>query len=77
MMTVVHNLLPLVLLLFATSASVLAQRNTPPVNVGLIKMPYVGERNTAEQSGSPDYLEQGGIQARLEERGCRTKPSRQ
>jgi hypothetical protein len=30
----------------------------PPVS--LIKMPYRGERNVAELSASPDYLEKGG-----------------
>lgn len=42
--------------------------------VALIKMPYVGERNVAELSGGPNYLEQGGIQKLLEERSCQTKP---
>jgi arginase len=30
--------------------------------------------NVAETSEGPDYLEQGGIQARLEQAGCQTKP---
>lgn len=42
--------------------------------VALVKMPYVGERNAPDRSDGPDYLEQGGIQKLLEERGCRTKP---
>ena len=42
--------------------------------VALVKMPYVGERNVPELSGGPAYLEQGGIQKLLDERGCRTKP---
>lgn len=42
--------------------------------VSLVKMPYVGERNVPELSGGPAYLEQGGIQKLLDERGCRTKP---
>jgi len=37
-------------------------------------MPYVRERNTAERSGGPDYLDHGGIQTRLEAQGCKTKP---
>jgi arginase len=45
-----------------------------PVRVALIKMPYVGERNVPELSGGPDYLEQGGIQKLLEERGVQTRP---
>ena len=44
-----------------------------PVRVTLIKMPYVGERNTAERSGGPDYLEQGGIHKLLEGAGCPTQ----
>jgi arginase len=43
------------------------------VRVTIVKMPYVGERNTPELSGGPDYLEQGGIQKLLEEHGFRTK----
>src|SRR4249920_808166 len=43
-------------------------------NIALVKMPYVGERNTAERSGGPDYLELGGIQKLIDRRGCRTKP---
>ena len=42
-------------------------------HVALIKMPYVGERNVAELSGGPDYLEQGGIQNLLTEQSCQTK----
>jgi arginase len=53
--------------------SVLVPATLGAQQVALIKMPYVGERNTAEQSGGPDYLEQGGIQAQLEQRGCRMK----
>jgi arginase len=62
----------------ATSAVAIAQDTpghpgtTPPVT--LVKMPYVGERNTAERSGGPDYLEQGGIAKLLQSRGCQTKP---
>jgi arginase len=41
--------------------------------VALFKMPYVGERNVPELSGGPDYLEQGGIQKLLEERGLQAK----
>ena len=43
--------------LASTHSGMVAQN----VRVALIKMPYVGERNTAERSGGPDYLEQGGI----------------
>jgi len=58
--------------LAALPAVVLAQSKT--VRVALVKMPYVGEHNTAERSGGPDYLEQGGIQNLLEGRGDGTKP---
>jgi arginase len=44
-----------------------------PVRVALLKMPYVGERNVPELSGGPDYLEQGGIQKLLEERGSHAR----
>ena len=44
------------------------------VKVALVKMPYIGERNAAERSGGPDYLEQGGIQKLLAGRGCETRP---
>ena len=45
------------------------------VSVALLKMPYVGERNVAELSGGPDYLEQGGIRKLLEKRGIQVKQS--
>jgi arginase len=63
--------------LISLQAVTVAQRDRGgnSVRVALIKMPYVGERNTAERSGGPDYLEQGGIQALLEGRGCRTRPT--
>jgi arginase len=55
-------------------AALRAQPERSTAKVALIKMPYVGERNTAERSGGPDYLEQGGIQARLQGMGCQTRP---
>jgi hypothetical protein len=63
--------------LISLQAVTVAQRDPSgnSVRVALVKMPYVGERNTAERSGGPDYLEQGGIQALLEGRGCRTRPT--
>jgi arginase len=63
--------------LLAFHADCLAQSHDAkhnPVRVALIKMRYVGERNVPEQSGGPDYLEQGGIQKLLEERGVQTRP---
>jgi arginase len=45
-----------------------------PVKVGLVKMPYAGERNLPEKSGGPDYVESGGIQKQIDGLGVRTKP---
>ena len=42
-------------------------------SVSLIKMPYRGERNVAELSDSPDYLEKGGLSKLLEQRGWRLR----
>lgn len=43
------------------------------VRVALIKMPYVGERNVAEISRGPQYLEEGGILDLLQERSAHTR----
>lgn len=53
-------------------AAVATNAQTPngSVRVAVVKMPYVGERNAPEISGGPDYLEQGGLQKMLEERGA-------
>jgi len=45
-----------------------------PLKVALVKMPYVGERNTAEKSGGPDYVESGGLQKQIDGLGSKTKP---
>ncbi len=45
------------------------------VRVALVKMPFHGERNVAERSGGPDYLQAGGIEARLRERGVTLAPT--
>src|SRR5438874_2817264 len=42
--------------------------------VALIKMPYRGERNLADLSDSPDYLEKGGLAKQLEDQGWRVRP---
>ena len=65
---------------FASLAASAAFCQTPRTSsaatqVALVKMPYVGERNTAEISGGPEYLEQGGIEKMLEERGARVRVS--
>lgn len=44
------------------------------VNVALIKMAYTGARNVAELSGTPAYLEQGGLAGRLQALGATLKP---
>jgi arginase len=41
--------------------------------VSLVKMPYRGERNLPDISDSPDYLEKGGLQKLLEQKGWRVK----
>ena len=64
----------LFLALAAIPAVSLAQGQTGnQVRVALVKMPYVGERNVPDTSRGPEYLEQGGIQKLLEERGVQTK----
>jgi arginase len=60
--------MPLFGILVALSSIAIAQDQ-----VALIKMPYVGERNTADRSGGPDYLEQGGLQSLLQKSGHRVK----
>src|SRR5262245_1498868 len=58
-----------------TPAAASAQGADAGIPVALVKMPYRGERNVAELSDSPDYLEQGGIAERLRRQGCRLKPT--
>ena len=41
--------------------------------VSLIKMPYRGERNMADLSDSPEYLEKGGLPKLLEKEGWRLR----
>ena len=38
-------------------------------SVSLVKMPYLGSRNVAELSPSPDYLAQGGVESVISELG--------
>ena len=57
----------------AIGAAEVAQGADPARAVSLVKMPYRGERNLPDISDSPDYLEQGGILALLEQQGCRLK----
>ena len=66
----------LVLLGLLSSVTVaLAQSDGGSTRVSLVKMPYRGERNLADLSDVPDYLDKGGIAKLLEERGCRLKPA--
>jgi arginase len=44
------------------------------LKVALVKMPYSGARNVAELSDVPDYLAEGGIEARLEGLGVELEP---
>ena len=56
-------------------AITLANSETKPVRVALVKMPYVGERNVADTSRGPDYLEEGGIRKMLEQQGVQVQPT--
>jgi len=63
--------------LLYVGAPALAQSNPGDANrtpVAPIKMPYRGERNLPDLSDIPDYLEKGGIEGLLQQRGCRVKP---
>jgi arginase len=62
-----------VLALPALSSAQSNDASAKPVRVALVKMPYVGERNIAELSGGPDYLEDGGIQTLLDAQGFQTR----
>jgi arginase len=44
------------------------------VKVALVKMPYSGARNVPELSDVPDYLAEGGIEARLRRLGVELRP---
>jgi len=57
------------MLLFPLTAAAQA-----PLKVALVKMPYVGERNTAEKSAGPDYV-YSGVAPRIEALGCAAKPA--
>src|SRR5215471_16485384 len=46
-----QNILPALVIGLAIPAAVRGQHSGSPAKVALIKMPYVGERNTAERSG--------------------------
>jgi arginase len=50
--------------------SVRAARQEARVQVAVVRMPYVGERNTAELSPAPDALVAGGLMAELERAGA-------
>jgi arginase len=62
-------------ILFAVMAVGPLQAQEPATRIALVKMPYSGARNVAELSGGPDYLQDGGLETSLEERGVRLKPT--
>lgn len=67
----------LVVLMLVTSQPAFAQSyvsDEGQLRVGLMKMPYTGARNVSELSAGPDYLEAGGLAARLRERGAQIGP---
>jgi arginase len=56
--------------LTVTVLPVMASADGVPA-VSLVKMPYRGERNLADLSDSPDYLDKGGLASVLEQHGWR------
>jgi arginase len=66
--------LTIVAVLAATAAPGPARAGEAGRAVSLVKMPYRGERNLPDLSDSPDYLEKGGLQKLLEQKGWRVKP---
>jgi len=64
---------PLIWAVALPTVSLAQARNSAPISVALVKMPYVGERNIPELSGGPDYLRQGGIQKILEQHGFQAR----
>ncbi len=70
-----RSLLPLLLLLAVLGApGALRGQTAPASRIALIKMPFTGARNVPELSGGPDYLQAGGIQKTLADRGVELKP---
>jgi arginase len=67
----IRTALAIGMLVAATLAG--AADGTPAVS--LIKMPYRGERNLADLSESPDYIDKGGLQKILEQRGWQVRPA--
>ena len=65
--------LAIALLIPTLSFTQSAQNSASTVRVALIKMPYVGERNVPETSRGPQYLEEGGIEELLQDRGAHTR----
>jgi arginase len=63
--------IPALLVVCAMTAAMGQERG---VSVALLKMPYVGERNTAELSPGPDRLVAGGLAASLDSIGARVRP---
>jgi arginase len=62
-----------VLLVLLGLGPLAAQERAP--RVALVKMPYSGARNVPELSGGPDYLQAGGLEASLQDRGVELGPT--
>lgn len=52
----------------------LTAQDASPLRVAIVKQPYTGARNVPLRSDNPDYLEAGGLTARLEARGVALGP---
>ena len=60
--------------LAGTAAAQKYRADDGTIRVAPVKMPYSGARNVPELSGGPDYLEDGGLLARLESLGTTLRP---
>ncbi len=72
-----RTLVTVVLLLYLPPVVATAQNYVSAegkLKVALVKMPYSGARNVPELSDVPDYLAEGGIEARLAELNVELKP---
>ncbi len=73
-----RTLVTVVLLLYLPPVVATAQNYVSAegkLKVALVKMPYSGARNVPELSDVPDYLAEGGIEARLAELNVELKPT--
>lgn len=65
--------LVLLLALVLPGAGLTAQ-DASPLRVAIVKQPYTGARNVPLRSDNPDYLEGGGLVARLQAQGAVLEP---